>query len=363
MANVTLEAVSKVYGNQRAIENLSLLVEDGEFLVLLGPSGCGKTTALRIIAGLVEPTRGSIRIGDRDVTKLPARQRNVGMVFQDYALFPHMTVEENIAFGLRQRRLVNSKIEDRVGSLLSLIRLSGFERRYPEQLSGGQQQRVALARALAYSPAVLLMDEPFGALDLKLRQAMQVEIRRVQRQLGTTTIFVTHDQEEAMSLADRIVIMAEGRVQQQGTPEDIYRRPASAFVANFIGKLNFLRGTVRSVSGGRCTAALVDGTVVEALMHVACEVGHSVQIALRPEHLEISPELPNSAGLSATIEQRRYLGNVIHYFLRASDNQMLLVERPDTVPWLTVGQKVFLSWRIENALAFPDRGNNGRPDI
>jgi len=363
VASVTLEAVSKGYGNHAAVENFSLCVEDGELLVLLGPSGCGKTTALRMIAGLVEPTRGKIRIGDRDVTRLPARQRNVGMVFQDYALFPHMTVKENIAFGLHQRALVKSEIDDRVDALLSLIRLSGFERRYPEQLSGGQQQRVALARALAYSPAVLLMDEPFGALDLKLRQAMQLEIRRVQRQLGTTTIFVTHDQEEAMSLADRIAIMADGRVQQHGTPEDIYRRPISAFVANFIGKLNFLRGTVRSVSGPCCAVALVDGTVVEALMPVACEVGRSIQIALRPQHLEISFEFAKSSGLRATIEQRRYLGNVVHYFVRVSDNQVLLVERPDAVPWLAVGQEVSLAWRTENALAFPDRDSDGRAGI
>jgi spermidine/putrescine ABC transporter ATP-binding subunit len=354
VASVTLQDLSKLYGNQPAVRDLCLSVEDGEFLVLLGPSGCGKTTALRMIAGLVDPTHGAIRIGERDVTRLPARKRNVGMVFQDYALFPHMTVKENIAFGLRQRRLEKSKIEDRVAVLLQLVRLSEFETRYPEQLSGGQQQRVALARALAYSPAVLLMDEPFGALDLKLRQAMQVEIRRVQRQLGITTIFVTHDQEEAMSLADRIVIMAEGRVQQEGTPEDIYRRPVSTFVANFIGKLNFLRGVVQSVSDVRCAVSLSDGTIVEVTMARPCEVGRSVQIALRPEHLEIAPaSVATPATLRATIEQRRYLGNVVHYFMRAFGDQLILVEQPDRGPQLTIGKDVFLRWQSENALAFP----------
>ena len=221
MATVALEGVSKYYGHRPAVDEVSLEIEEGEFVVLLGPSGCGKTTTLRMIAGLVEPTRGVIRIDGSDVTALPARKRNVGMVFQDYALFPHMTVGENIAFGLRERRFDRAALELRVEELLALIRLPGFERRFPDQLSGGQQKRVALARALAYSPSVLLMDEPLGALDLKLREAMQVELRRVQRRLQITTIFVTHDQEEAMSLADRIVVMRDGRVEQIGAPEDL----------------------------------------------------------------------------------------------------------------------------------------------
>jgi putative spermidine/putrescine transport system ATP-binding protein len=360
VASVTLEAVSKVYGHHSAVEDVSLSIEEGEFLVLLGPSGCGKTTALRMIAGLVEPTRGVVRFGRQNVTWLPARKRNVGMVFQDYALFPHMTVAENISFGLRQRGLDKSLIDDRVTALVSLVRLSGFEGRHPEQLSGGQQQRVALARALAYSPAVLLMDEPLGALDLKLREAMQVELRRVQRELGITTIFVTHDQEEAMSLADRIAVMADGRVQQIGTPEDIYRRPVSAFVANFIGKVNFLDGNIVSVSGALCVVALANGAVIETSAPPSCRVGEHIRIALRPENLElsISPAEPMVGQLRATIEQRRYLGNVVHYFVRTGDDEQLVVERADTTPELAVGQNVAVAWRMENALVFPYRDAN-----
>ncbi|HUI18913.1 MAG TPA: ABC transporter ATP-binding protein [Alphaproteobacteria bacterium] len=363
MASVTLEGVSKVYGRHPAVNEVNLAIEDGEFLVLLGPSGCGKTTTLRMIAGLVEPTQGVIRIGGADVTALPARKRNIGMVFQDYALFPHMTIGENIAFGLRERHLDEVAIKRRVSELLALTRLPGFERRYPDQLSGGQQQRVALARALAYSPTLLLMDEPLGALDLKLREAMQVELRRVQRALGITTIFVTHDQEEAMSLADRIVVMSEGRVEQTGTPEDLYRRPASAFVANFVGKVNFLAGTVRSVTGAVCTVALADGTVVEASARADCSAGAAVRLALRPEHFRVVPEPSGAAKgqICGTIEQRRFLGNVVHYYVRTKGDLPLLVEQAGAGPVLEVGERVALSWLSEHALAFAggERGGTG----
>jgi spermidine/putrescine ABC transporter ATP-binding subunit len=356
MASVTLEGVSKIYGRQRVLNDVSLTVQEGEFLVLLGPSGCGKTTTLRTIAGLVEPTRGVIRIGGIDVTRIPARKRNIGMVFQDYALFPHMTVSENIAFGLRERRLDAPAIDQRVEELLSLIQLPGFEQRYPDQLSGGQQQRVALARALAYSPAVLLMDEPLGALDLKLREAMQVELRRVQQGLRITTIFVTHDQEEAMSVADRIAVIVEGRVAQVGTPEDLYSRPASAFVANFVGKVNFLPGTIRSMSGTSCAVTLASGTVVEASPQRGCRVGSLVRIALRPEILNLTsnPSESLEGQILGTIEQRRFLGSVVHYFVRTKSDQSLLVERAGDNRTFHVGQSVALRWCKEQALAFAE---------
>ena len=359
MATVTLEGVTKYYGQRPAVDGVNLAIEDGEFIVLLGPSGCGKTTTLRMIAGLVEPSGGVIRIGGTDVTALPARRRNIGMVFQDYALFPHMTVRENIGFGLRERRVDGATANRRVDELLALIRLPGFEERFPDQLSGGQQQRVALARALAYSPAVLLMDEPLGALDLKLREAMQVELRRVQRRLGITTIFVTHDQEEAMSLADRIVVITEGRVEQIGTPEDLYRRPVSAFVASFVGKVNFLAGTIRSVSGALCKVALADGLVVEAAAHADCRTGLPGRIALRPENLELIADPSGAARgqVSGTIEQRRFLGNLVHYFVRTSGDQTMLVEEASAGRVLEVGDKVAVTWRSEHALAFAANGD------
>ena len=354
MARVSLEGVSKVYGQQAAVIEVSLAIEEGEFLVLLGPSGCGKTTTLRMIAGLVDATRGVIRIGDVDVTTLPARRRNIGMVFQDYALFPHMTVAENVGFGLCERGQAQASIDRRVDELLSLIRLSGFERRYPDQLSGGQQQRVALARALAFSPSVLLMDEPLGALDLKLRAAMQVELRRVQRALGITTIFVTHDQEEAMSLADRIAVMIDGRIAQIGTPEALYRRPATAFVADFIGKVNFIPGIVKSISNGVGTILLANGGIAQAATRPDCRVGGSVRLALRPETLTLAPAGAASGGLPGTIEQRRFLGNVVHYFVRIVGEQPLLVEQAGTSVVLEVGESVAVTWRAEHALAFVD---------
>jgi spermidine/putrescine ABC transporter ATP-binding subunit len=359
MATVTLEGVSKYYGQRPAVDAVNLAIEEGEFIVLLGPSGCGKTTTLRMIAGLLEPTRGTIRIGGTDVTALPARRRNIGMVFQDYALFPHMTIRENIGFGLREHRVDAAAANRRVAELLTLIRLSGFEGRFPDQLSGGQQQRVALARALAYSPAVLLMDEPLGALDLKLREAMQVELRLVQRRLGITTIFVTHDQEEAMSLADRIVVMTEGRVEQVGTPEDLYRRPVSTFVASFVGKVNFLPGTIRSVSGAICTVALADGLVVEASAHADCRVGRPGKIALRPENLSLIADSSATARgrIPGTIEQRRFLGNLVHYFVRVTGDQTLLVEEASVGRFLDVGDKVAVTWRSEHALAFAENGD------
>ena len=249
MSRVSFRQVSRHYGGVTALHPTDLDVAEGEFLTLLGPSGCGKTTTLRILAGFVPPSTGRVLFGDDDVTLMPPNRRQVGMVFQDYALFPHMTVAENVAFALRERRVRNAAVAARVAELLALIHLPDVGQRYPSQLSGGQQQRVALARAIAHPPRVLLMDEPLGALDQKLREAMQVELRRIQQTLGITTIFVTHDQGEAMSLADTIAVMSEGRVLQRGTPHDIYQHPANRFVADFIGQINFIEGTVLGRDG------------------------------------------------------------------------------------------------------------------
>jgi len=244
MARLVIEHLSKRYGETSVVKDLSLDIPQGEFLVLLGPSGCGKTTTLRMVAGFIEPSGGSITLDGRDVTTLPPWKRNTGLVFQSYALFPHLTVDENVAFGLEMRKVPAQEMRERVCEALRLVRLDGFGDRLPRQLSGGQQQRVALARALAFRPDVLLLDEPLSNLDAKLREEVRVEIRELQQKLGITTVMVTHDQDEALSMADRLVVMAHGEVQQVGSQRDLYERPAGRFVASFVGRSNFLEGSL-----------------------------------------------------------------------------------------------------------------------
>ena len=253
MARVRLEQLRKSYGSERVVDIPTLEIADGEFFSLLGPSGCGKTTTLRSIAGSVQPDSGRVIIGGRDVTALPPHRRNVGMVFQKYALFPHLTAAENVAYGLENRGFARDAMAARVAESLDLVALQGFDQRYPHQLSGGQQQRVAMARAIAYRPDVLLLDEPFSSLDARLRSSLRTDLRQLQRTLGITTVFVTHDQQEALALSDRLAVMNAGSVEQIGTPEAIYESPSSAFVADFVGGTNLLRGTVVDVSGsGSC---------------------------------------------------------------------------------------------------------------
>ncbi|HEY9568463.1 MAG TPA: ABC transporter ATP-binding protein, partial [Thalassobaculum sp.] len=246
MARLELNQLTKRYGDFLAARDVTLEVADGEFLVLLGPSGCGKTTTLRMIAGFIEPTAGSVRLGDTDVTRLPAWKRNTGLVFQNYALFPHLTVAQNVAFGLEMRKVAKAEADKRVAEALELVRLGHLGDRLPRQLSGGQQQRVALARALVFRPDVLLLDEPLSNLDAKLRQEVRVEIRKLQQTLNLTTVMVTHDQEEALTMADRLVVMSEGAVRQVGTQRDLYERPADRFVAGFVGRSSFLAGALEA---------------------------------------------------------------------------------------------------------------------
>ena len=356
MSSVTLDSVSKFYGSVAAVSNVSLEVKEGEFLVLLGPSGCGKTTSLRLVAGFVLPTDGQVRIGGKDVTGLPPRKRNTGMVFQNYSLFPNMTVAENIGFGLRERRVDKQTIHRRVGELLELIRLPGIEERYSEELSGGQQQRVALARALAYTPSVLLMDEPLGALDRKLREALQTELHRIQRELGITTIFVTHDQEEAMSLSDRIAVMSDGRIEQIGSPEDLYATPKTAFVADFIGKTNFMTGQVTEKADGRCTVIVEGKASITARADAALRVGQAVSVATRPEAmLLVRDSLGAEANrLPAKVEWLRYLGNIARYFVRTPWGKVLLIEATGGEALFAAGDEVWVVWQPEASLVFPE---------
>ena len=356
MAHVQLERVAKTYGDLTALEALDLQVREGEFLTLLGPSGCGKTTTLRLIAGFLKATSGRILIEGNDVSGLPPQLRQIGMVFQDYALFPHMTIEENIGFGLTERRVARPEIVARVRELLDLVHLPGVEGRYPAELSGGQRQRVALARAVAYPPRVLLMDEPLGALDLKLREAMQLELRRIQRELGITTIYVTHDQTEAMTMSDRIAIMNLGRLIQLGAGGEIYRRPRTKFVADFVGRINFLDARITGRQGDwlRVEAAETGFDVPRG------ETGRTngeITVAIRPEHLRILPAdtgPAEGAALPGLVGEQTFTGNLVTVKVRIAGDAELMVEcRPDDL-LPESGSQVRITWAPERAVVLEE---------
>ncbi len=319
MAGVTLSKITKTYGEVRAVDAVSLHISNGELLALLGPSGCGKTTTLRMIAGFVTPTEGQIRFGEQEVTYVPVHQRHVGMVFQGYALFPHLSVEKNIAFGLRVQGWDTARKEKKVADMLRWVQLEAMAERMPRALSGGQQQRVALARAMAIEPAVLLLDEPFSALDAKLRTQMRSEIRELQKEAAITSVFVTHDQEEAMAIADRIGVMNQGRLEQLGSAEDLYQRPASRFVATFIGKCNLLEGHV--AAEGRFE--LQNG---QACGFATAPAGELRAMCFRPEHARLEHSSPTSGNaLKATVRTVTYLGAQTEYELRTAADERLLV--------------------------------------
>jgi spermidine/putrescine transport system ATP-binding protein len=361
--DVRLVELTKRFREIVAVDAISLDIRIGEFFSLLGPSGCGKTTTLRMIGGFELPTSGRIELRGRDVTMEPPEQRPVNMVFQSYALFPHLSVFDNVAFGLRRRKVPDADVRRRAGAALELVRLTGYDRRGPGELSGGQQQRVALARALVCEPTVLLLDEPLGALDLKLRRQLQVELKRVQVEVGITFVYVTHDQEEALALSDRIAVMNRGHIEQLGTPEELYDRPRTRFVADFIGTTNLLSGTVASVTadgailaleaGGRCAVG-ADGLAP----------GAAVEIAVRPEALELIPrpaEDPAAAGdaagswLRGTVEQSAYLGTSISYQVRMDVGQRVVASVPRTQGRISAGTPVEIRWRPEDTLVL------GRP--
>src|SRR5262245_58184926 len=340
MARLELIGLSKRYGDHAVVAGVTLDVADGEFLVLLGPSGCGKTTTLRMIAGLVEPSGGTVRLGSTEITYLPPWRRNTSMVFQSYALFPHMTVGDNVAFGLEMRKLGKPDIQARTREALRLVRLEEFARRLPRQLSGGQQQRVALARALAIRPDVLLLDEPLSNLDSKLREEVRVEIRELQRQLGLTTIMVTHDQEEALTVADRLVVMADGEIRQIGTQRDLYERPADRFVAGFVGRSTFLDGRVTAPgefeTGGGLKLKCRDGAPGAA------------SLLLRPERLHLGPANGMDNAMPGRVEFVSYLGAVLELHVRLSPSDRVVVQLPnrgDAAP--DVGDDVTVAWHRE----------------
>jgi len=348
MAHLEIRNLAKRYGDFHAVRDVSLSVADGEFLVLLGPSGCGKTTTLRMVAGFIEPSAGTVTLGGADVTVLPPWKRNAGMVFQSYALFPHMTVAQNVAFGLEMRKVPRADVERRVEETLALVRLKGYGGRLPRQLSGGQQQRVALARALAIRPDVLLLDEPLSNLDAKLRQEVRVEIRELQRQMGLTTVMVTHDQEEALTMADRLVVMNEGEVRQVGSQRDLYERPTDRFVAGFVGRSTFLEGAVEAPGRFRTDGGLA----------LACTGGMpgKASLSLRPERVEIAaaaqPGLDNS--LPGTVEFVSYLGALIdiHVRLSPADRLVAQIANRDGGFAPEVGQHVHVGWAASAGQVF-----------
>jgi spermidine/putrescine transport system ATP-binding protein len=353
---VELESVTKVFGNVVAVDNITLRIGDGEFYSLLGPSGCGKTTTLRVVAGFEMPTRGEVRIHGKPMGSTPAFKRPVNTVFQNYALFPHMTVGKNIAFGLDMKKVPKEEIRQRVEEALEMVRLPGFAERKPNQLSGGQQQRVALARALVNRPEVLLLDEPLGALDLKLRKTMQLELKQLQQEVGITFIYVTHDQEEALTMSDRIAVMHQGRVFQEGTPVEIYERPRSRFVADFIGETNFLEGVVDGLEGERATV-LVDGQLsVAAMVGEEVHRGQSVSVAVRPE--KISLAAAGSVGYAGRITELIYIGTDTRYRVQLTEHSSLMV-REQNVAFeehriFHQGDQVAVRWDPANALVLAE---------
>ena len=337
-ADIRLERVTKVFDDVAAVDDVSLEIPRGSFFALLGPSGCGKTTSLRMIGGFEEPTAGVIYLGDRDVTWLPPYKRDVNTVFQSYALFPHLSIHDNVAFGLKRRGVKGAELETRVAEALELVALKGYERRKPRQLSGGQQQRVALARALVNRPRVLLLDEPLGALDLKLRKQMQLELKRIQHEVGITFVHVTHDQEEAMTMADTIAVMNAGKIEQLGAPTELYETPRTAFVAGFLGISNFLAGTVE----GDGAVRLEDGTLVRAPA-VAGRSG-AVSIGIRPEKVQLGTREENH--LAGEVRESAYIGVSTQYIVdtRAGAITLYVQNAEAGAPSAQPGDHVTLSW-------------------
>jgi spermidine/putrescine transport system ATP-binding protein len=360
---VELRRVSKRFGDVAAVDDVSLHITDGEFFSLLGPSGCGKTTTLRMIAGFEIPTDGDILIKGQPMGATPPYRRQVNTVFQSYALFPHLTVSENVAFGLQMQNVSKADITRRVAEALRLVRLEEYGQRRPKQLSGGQQQRVALARALVNQPAVLLLDEPLGALDLKLRKELQLELRGLQERVGITFVYVTHDQEEALAMSDRIAVMSRGKVLQIGSPTEIYERPNCQFVADFIGETNFLRGSVVQSSGHQAMVQVSDGLVVEGYTPQPVPVGHTVTVSVRPEKARLSEQRPQTATnvFPVKVDRIAYIGSDTRIFVTLDGHQHRFVVweqnnfstlNPST--YYAQGRTAYLTWPVENALVLTE---------
>ena len=354
MAAVELRELGKEYGAVRALDDVSLAIASGEFVTLLGPSGSGKTTLLNIVSGMIAPTRGAVLIDGVDVTNVPSNARNLGMVFQNYALMPHMSVFENVAFPLRLRRLPRVEIERRVMEALAMVKLAAFAKRRPRELSGGQQQRVSIARCLVYRPTLVLMDEPLGALDKKLREQLQLEIKKIHRELGVTILYVTHDQEEALVLSDRVCVMNEARIEQIGSPHDLYFRPETEFVASFLGESNLVDGRIVSVEGATATIDSPLGSIGGVKLARKAEADEEVLLLIRPECLRLSAAgSPQSAG---RLENRIFVGDGVKAFLEL--NGVKLIAKTGSRNGAIanpVGDTIYVAWNTDDLLAIPSR--------
>jgi spermidine/putrescine ABC transporter ATP-binding subunit len=356
--NIRLQGVVKKFGNLEAVSDVSLEIHDGELFTLLGPSGCGKTTLLRLIGGFHKPDRGQIFFGERPVAPIPAYERNIGMVFQNYALWPHMTIFENIAYGLKLKKLTKGEISSKVSHALGLVNLSGLEKRYPGQLSGGQQQRVALARALVLNPDVLLLDEPLSNLDAKIRIQVRAEIRKLQKELGITTVYVTHDQEEALTLSDRIAVIDHGKLQQVGTPQGLYAKPENPFVADFIGINNLIPGEIQEVKDGERMKVQTEVGPLRCIFEKPLKPGDRCMISVRPETASISQTQAKEEDINVvpgTVSFASYIGNTIRYDVEIKNGQIFKVDIQN--PWdhqvLPQGEKVFIHFPQQITLGIP----------
>ena len=339
---VSIVNVEKFYGKNKVVNNLNMNIEEGEFLTMLGPSGCGKTTTLRMIAGFEDATSGIIKVENERVEDKEPYERNVNTVFQNYALFPHMTVYENVAYGLNIKKVSKNEIKERVEEILELVQLKGFEKRKPDQMSGGQKQRVAIARALVNRPKVLLLDEPLGALDLKLRKQMQVELKRLQRKLKTTFVYVTHDQEEALTMSDRIAIMNGGNLEQIGTPDQIYEKPKTKFVAGFIGESNILEGVVTKKENGRLTIAAECGNI--ETYDDGFSVNETLYVSVRPENMKYSKTPVEGFSLVGSVRDHIYVGALIKTIVVLSNNDEIKINRLPSEELLKENEVVYLYW-------------------
>lgn len=344
--SLELKNIKKSFtGEESVLQGISLSIAGGEFITLLGSSGCGKTTTLRIIAGLESPDEGQVFLDGKDVTDLEPNDRDVNTVFQNYALFPHMNVEENVGYGLKLKKVSKGEIKKKVSHMLELVQLSGYEKRKPSELSGGQRQRVAIARALVNNPKVLLLDEPLGALDLQLRRAMQHELKRLQKKLGITFVYITHDQEEAINMSDRIAVMNEGRFEQIGTPDEIYNHPKTSYVATFVGNANILKGKVESQTGDQALLSLEGGKVLVNTEGEKLLEGEEVTLAVRSENILLDEEC--GCGMEAEVEEKTFAGGQLRMVLSLPGGEKVVASRYGIDANVKVGQKV--CWRFESA--------------